>query len=499
MVFQGTINSLFKLVVLAFVLLISPSYLFADQDSKSWQDLDKNQAWNDETYYEEKSSDFYDDKADYEYKHHYDDDGSKHNHEKRWSDYVKEARSHFRTRLRDLFQYLRRVRAALKDPDTDWDNFDWSYWGDKDESQTEDDSSNDSSNDGDTSDDNTSDGDDASDDDTFDEGDASDDNTSDEGDASDDNTSDEGDASDDNTSDDSDASDDSSSEDTVDDSTGEDISLIQSITVANEPMGLLNNNVEFEIAYSSSDNDDELSGLGLRIHFDSRALTYISSSDVVAQDIIVSGEGPAIDAADFDNDPTTDCYVSYGWASLLNNWPGTELPASLLKITFGVNGSVNVDDMPSTVLSFSAITTTVGYDFVGESYVLELAETDASWDFDGSGEADALTDGLIMLRYSFGLRGESMAEGAMHPESVMSAEQVEQRMVSASKIADIDNDGQIDALTDGLLLLRHLFAVGDEGLTHGAVGSKASRKTGTAIRGHLKKYMPKRWKERHKE
>ena len=476
MVFQGTINSLFKLVVLAFVLLISPSYLFADQYSKSWQDLDKNQAWNDETYFEEKSSDFYDDKADYEYKHHYDDDGSKHNHEKRWSDYVKEARSHFRTRLRDLFQYLRRVRAALKDPDTDWDNFDWSYWGDKDEDQADDDSSNDSSDDGNTSDD----------------------NTSDEGDALDD-TSDEGDTSDDNTFDDSDALDDSSSEDTVDDSTGEDISLIQSITVANEPMGLLNNNVEFEIAYSSSDNDNELSGLGLRIHFDSRALTYISSSDVFAQDIIVSGEGPAIDAADFDNDPTTDSYVSYGWASLLNNWPGTEFPASLLKITFGVNGSVNVDDLPSTVLSFSAITTTVGYDFAGESYELELAETDASWDFDGSGEADALTDGLIMLRYSFGLRGEPMAEGAMHPESVMSAEQVEQRMVSASKIADIDNDGQIDALTDGLLLLRHLFAVGDEGLTHGAVGSKASRKTGTAIRGHLKKYMPKRWKERHKE
>lgn len=498
MVFQGTINRLLKLVVLVFVLLISPSYLFADQYSKSWQDLDKNQTWNDETYFEEKPSDFYDDKADYEYKHYHDDDGSKHNHEKRWSDYVKEARSHFRTRLRDLFQYLRRVRAALKDPDTDWDNFDWSYWGDKDEDQADDDSSNDSSDDGNTSDDNTSDDGVASDDDTSDEGDASDDNISDEGDALDDN-SDEGDVSDDDTSDDGDSSDNSSGEDTVDDSTGEDISLIQSITVANEPMGLLNNNVEFEIAYSSSDNDNELSGLGLRIHFDSRALTYISSSDVFAQDIIVSGEGPAIDAADFDNDPTTDSYVSYGWASLLNNWPGTEFPASLLKITFGVNSSVNVDDLPSTVLSFSAITTTVGYDFAGESYVLELAETDASWDFDGSGEADALTDGLIMLRYSFGLRGESMAEGAMHPESVMSVEQVEQRMVSASKIADIDNDGQIDALTDGLLLLRHLFAVGDEGLTHGAVGSKASRKTGTAIRGHLKKYMPKRWKERHKE
>jgi hypothetical protein len=63
------------------------------------------------------------------------------------------------------------------------------------------------------------------------------------------------------------------------------------------------------------------------------------------------------------------------------------------------------------------------------------------------------------------------------------------------KIADIDNDGDVDALTDGLLLLRHLFAMQDDSLVNGAVGQKAARKTKHAIKEHLNKYMPKkrRW------
>ena len=41
--------------------------------------------------------------------------------------------------------------------------------------------------------------------------------------------------------------------------------------------------------------------------------------------------------------------------------------------------------------------------------------------------------------------------------------------VSASGTFDIDDDGELDALTDGLLILRHLFGFSGSTLTEGAV------------------------------
>ena len=40
---------------------------------------------------------------------------------------------------------------------------------------------------------------------------------------------------------------------------------------------------------------------------------------------------------------------------------------------------------------------------------------------------------------------------------------------SASGTFDIDDDGELDALTDGLLILRHLFGFSGSTLTEGAV------------------------------
>lgn len=40
-----------------------------------------------------------------------------------------------------------------------------------------------------------------------------------------------------------------------------------------------------------------------------------------------------------------------------------------------------------------------------------------SLDIDGNGNADALSDGIILLRYLFGLRGEALTEGALGPNA----------------------------------------------------------------------------------
>ena len=98
-----------------------------------------------------------------------------------------------------------------------------------------------------------------------------------------------------------------------------------------------------------------------------------------------------------------------------------------------------------------------------------------SWDIDNDGNTDALTDGLIVLRFSFGLRGDSLTNGAISAESTLTSTQVETRMHAIQEIADIDGNGEIDALTDGLILLRYLFSITGDPLINGAIASNASR------------------------
>ena len=113
-----------------------------------------------------------------------------------------------------------------------------------------------------------------------------------------------------------------------------------------------------------------------------------------------------------------------------------------------------------------------------------------SWDMDANGEADALTDGLLMLRYSFGLRDESLTAGAISPSSTMTASEVETRIAMLSVISDIDGNTEVDALTDGLLLLRYLFGLRNDSLISDVVGSGASRTSSVDITGYLDSHMP---------
>lgn len=451
-----------------FILLIyiSPAYALADYAYEY--------GLEDHSYYEEKHFDSEDEYLDYDKSdddYDYDDAKEtsyedKDHHKDNWSDYIADAKTHFRKRFKEFFRYIRRIRMALKNPNTDWDSFDWGF---------------------DHHDDGR--GDDHEEDHDEDHGDDHDeDHDQDHG---DDHEEGHGDILDE------DPSDNDGSDADAGDEPSDDPSMpVQSVSVSNQAVGYLGDNVEIELTYSTSDNDNQLSGLGLRVHYDSAILTLNSLSDVLAQDNIVNGEGPVSDADDLDNNPQTDSYISFGWASLFNNWPNAELPTLLAKITFGVSSTIDSEVVTNTDINFTAITTTAGYVFNSESYSLELAETEATWDFDGNGNADALTDGLVMMRYSFGLRGDSMAGNAIADDSQMSATQVEQRLSGSMKIADIDDDGNVDALTDGLLLLRHLFGLDNESLTHAALGHNASRKTKHALKHHLNKYMPKQKKDK---
>jgi hypothetical protein len=91
----------------------------------------------------------------------------------------------------------------------------------------------------------------------------------------------------------------------------------------------------------------------------------------------------------------------------------------------------------------------------------------------------------------FGLDGSALITGtiasdATYTESV----DIEARIATLGDLADIDGNGEIDALTDGLLTLRYLFGLQGDTLINGVVAGDATRTTAVDIEAYLASLMP---------
>ncbi len=90
----------------------------------------------------------------------------------------------------------------------------------------------------------------------------------------------------------------------------------------------------------------------------------------------------------------------------------------------------------------------------------------------------------------FGLDGDSLIVGTISSDAAYdNSEDILSRISSLGDLADIDGDGSIDALTDGLLILRYLFGLEGDTLVAGVVSSDATRTT-QEIQAHLEMLTP---------
>ena len=114
-----------------------------------------------------------------------------------------------------------------------------------------------------------------------------------------------------------------------------------------------------------------------------------------------------------------------------------------------------------------------------------------NFDIDENSEAKALSDGLLVIRHLFGFSGSSLTSGATTSDGARtSAEAISSYLSDAEAELDIDGDGQSKALTDGLLLIRYLFGFSGDSLTAGAIGEGAQRATAEEIEGYIKARIP---------
>jgi len=120
----------------------------------------------------------------------------------------------------------------------------------------------------------------------------------------------------------------------------------------------------------------------------------------------------------------------------------------------------------------------------------QVGETDNA-DVDGNGAADALSDGLLIIRRLFGFSGAALTDGAVgsgctrcDPTAIAAhIDQIQEGL-------DVDGNGLTDALTDGLLIIRYLFGFSGTALTDGAVGAGCTRCTAEEISAYCATLVP---------
>ena len=114
-----------------------------------------------------------------------------------------------------------------------------------------------------------------------------------------------------------------------------------------------------------------------------------------------------------------------------------------------------------------------------------------SFDIDESQAAQPLTDGLLVIRHLFGFSGDALTAGAVAGlAGRATSEDITAYLRGADAELDIDGNGKSEPLTDGLLLIRYLFGFSGDALIAGAIGSGAARDTAAAVEAYIKARVP---------
>lgn len=245
------------------------------------------------------------------------------------------------------------------------------------------------------------------------------------------------------------------------------------------------NNVK--VFYRPSDGVSDLTGLGLRVHFNSQLVEPLVIENILLLDLVSLGTEPMPDAADFDNDPSTDSFINIAWAATSgSSWPGGS-PVKLFDMKVKFSDSVTAD---STInIKFTSSSTHSGYGFSSVPIITSVNLN--SLDIDGNGNPDALSDGLLILRSLFGLTDAALIQNVVATDATFSsASEIQSRINDLGDFLDIDGNGVVDPLSDGLLILRYMFGIRGADLINLVIAPDATRTTADQVEAYLAKMTP---------
>mgnify|MGYP005841641135 CR=1 FL=1 len=114
--------------------------------------------------------------------------------------------------------------------------------------------------------------------------------------------------------------------------------------------------IEFDVLYATEPATSSLTGLGLRVHWDTAVLELIDFQPLVEDDFLGQSDAPIVDELDFDADAVTDRFVVLAWADQQAGWPGFP-DGAIARFTF----AVSADFVGGTPIGISASSTPAGW------------------------------------------------------------------------------------------------------------------------------------------
>jgi uncharacterized protein YkwD len=242
-------------------------------------------------------------------------------------------------------------------------------------------------------------------------------------------------------------------------------------------------NVSIPLLYNTSTGDNTVTGISLRLHYNSNQLNFQTVENLFNNNLFVTVEDLA-DSRNLDNDPQSDRYIQFGYTDFAGNWPNQTLPLKLGDFNFTTTGNFT-----GTQLNLTSDNLAPNYSLEADPILVSKQEW--NFDIDGNGEIKALSDGIMIVRHLFGtFPGERLTEGAMASNATRNLAEIQAYLQQGvdNKYLDIDGNGEIKALSDGIMIVRHLFGTfPDERLIDGAIASNATRDL-TQIQAHLTQF-----------
>jgi hypothetical protein len=232
------------------------------------------------------------------------------------------------------------------------------------------------------------------------------------------------------------------------------------------------------LLYTTSSNDANLSGLTLNVHYNSSILIPSGANNGVSGQVAAAITKVKVlpDTSNSDGDPLTDKIVQLLWATFDNSFPNKTLPTTIATVSFDTSATNRdpVTGQPlTTTVRYTSSETSAGYDFLTGSTTFKAQQFDL--DVDGDGKVTALGDGLMVIRKLFGsaFSGDDLTAKAISPNASRTTADIHDFILEGinSGILDVDKDGKTTALGDGLMVIRRLFGSAFEGsdLTNKAI------------------------------